>query len=108
LPIALEAARRNLGLQSQDVALLHSGAREGLIVEQLPATGSMVEFVAQELAIGAVFGEVHSADQHSNHATDFGIGRELDLLLLVSGRVPNLDGDRAHFDSRPGAQIEES
>src|SRR5205814_8037996 len=98
-------ARGDFGLEAQEVAWFHADILETLRVEQLLAAGSMLKLVAEGLAIGGEFGELHPLKEHGEDAIDRDVVGHLDFLTFVSGGVPHLYGDHRHRRSLRNAAL---
>ena len=92
----MASARRDFGLEAQDVAGFYAYLAEGLGIEQLFAAGAVVDLVAEGLAVGGVLGEVHFLEQDGDQAIDRGVVGHLDFLPLVAGRIPDLHAYQGH------------
>lgn len=86
----------DLRLQSQLVTWRHIRLGKGLVVEQLRASAAMVQFVAHQLAIGAIEWQVHALHQDSEDAVDGDVVRCLDFVDAAAGDVGNFDSNVTH------------
>ena len=93
---SLPTAGGDFRLETQHVAIPDFAGQESLIVGQLPSSAFVVEFVAHQLAVGTVPGKVHAVDQDGNDAIDRRVHGHLYRLFLITGRIPDFDGDGVH------------
>jgi hypothetical protein len=83
-------------LQAEDVSRFYSDLCEGLVVQELFATGAVVDFVAQGLPIGGVLGEIHFLQQDCDETVYWRVVGHFYFLTLVSCGVPNLYVHHSH------------
>jgi hypothetical protein len=95
-------------LETQDVAGFYAYLCEGLGIEELFATGSVVDLVAEGLAVGGVLGEVHLLQEDGDQAVDWGVVGHLDFLPLVAGRIPDLHAYQGHATGIPDLRDQSS
>jgi hypothetical protein len=91
----------NFGLKTQDIPILHPNIPQTLIVQELLAAGTVVEFIAEDLSIGRVLGEIHFFQQHRQNAIDRRIIGHVHLLAFVAGRIPNMNAHYRHRRKAP-------
>lgn len=80
-----------LGLQSQDVAVLHVRRGQRVCIEQLSPRTLMMEFVAHHLTVRTMPWQIEAVDKYSDQAVYFCVSGDFNYLPLVAGRVPDLD-----------------
>lgn len=89
-------SRCDFRLEAQHIAVFYADITEALVIEQLFTTGAVVEFVAEDLAVGGVLGEVHLLQQHRENAVYGRIIGHIHLLAFVARRIPHMDTYYSH------------
>jgi hypothetical protein len=86
----------DLGLNPDNVGVLHVLQRKRSVVQQLHAEPAVMELVAHQLAVGCEPWQMQLVREDHEDAFDCDVVRYSDVESLVAGRVPDFKVDVAH------------
>ena len=80
-------------LHPQYVALFYGGGFKSFVIQQLPPARLVMEFVAHQLAVGAVPGKIHFFHKQDKNAVNRDILGEICGYFLVACGIPYFNSD---------------